>query len=53
MSDKNKIQLVLDKLLVQDQALKTQVENYLIKEYAKKDQNFTETSPYGQILKVI
>jgi len=53
MSDKNKIKLVLDKLLIQDQALKTQVENYLIKEYAKRDQNFTETSPYGQILKVI
>jgi len=53
MTDKNKIKLVLDKLLIQDQALKTQVENYLIKEYAKRDQNFSETSPYGQILHVI
>lgn len=53
MSDKSKIKTILDKLLIQDQALKTQIENYLIKEYAKKDQNFSETSPYGQILQVL
>ena len=53
MSDKNKIKLILDKVQIQDQALKTQVENYLFKEYAKRDQNFTETSPYGQILQVL
>ena len=47
MADKSKIKSILDKLLIQDQDLKSQVENYLIKEYAKRDQNFTETSPYG------
>ena len=53
MKDKNKVKLILDKLLIKDQDLKSQVENYLIKEYAKKDQNFSETSPYGQILQVL
>ena len=53
MADKSKIKSILDKLLIQDQDLKSQVENYLIKEYAKRDQNFTETSPYGQILQVL
>ena len=48
-----KINSLLEKTLIQNDELKNQVENFLVKEYAKREQNFGEASPYGQILSVL
>jgi len=53
MPNSKKVNSLLDKTLIQDNELRDQVENFLVKEYAKREQNFGEASPYGQILKVL
>ena len=52
-SSGRKVNSLLDKTLLQDNELRDQVENFLVKEYSKREQNFGEASPYGQILSVL
>lgn len=55
MSKKAKYQVnkIIDKSRLFDGQLKEQIELYLIKEYEKRDLNFSPSSPYGQIIDVL
>lgn len=50
---KDQVNKIIDKSRLFDGQLKEQIELYLIKEYEKRDLNFSPSSPYGQIIDVL
>ncbi len=49
----NQVNSLIDKSRLFENQLKKQLETYLIKEYDKRNLNFSPSSPYGQILNVV
>lgn len=50
---KDQVNKIIDKSRLFDGQLKEQIETFLIKEYEKRDLNFSPSSPYGQIIDVL
>lgn len=50
---KDQVNKIIDKSRLFDGQLKEQIEIYLIKEYEKRNLNFSPSSPYGQIVDVL
>jgi len=50
---KDQVNKIIDKSRLFDDQLKQQLETFLVKEYDKRDLNFSPSSPYGQIIDVL